>query len=68
MKKALKANDFEDVELDLSNYDLKIEYPNIHIGTAEAYSGITPKQTKTNIKELIKTPITIYIYIYLREF
>ena len=52
-----KGDEFEDVLLDISNYEIVIEYPNIHIGTVEAYGGITPKSANKNIKELIQLPV-----------
>jgi len=52
-----KGDEFEDIELDLSAYEIKIEYPNIHIGTAEAYAGIKAKAPIKNIKTLISDPI-----------
>lgn len=52
-----KGDEFENIELDLSAYTIKIEYPKIHIGTAEAYSGITPSPSEVNLKELIIAPI-----------
>lgn len=52
-----KGDEFEPIDLDLSGYDIKIEYPNIHIGTAEAYAGVQPKQPKQSVKELINLPI-----------
>lgn len=48
-----KGDEFEDIELDLLTFEIKIEYPNIHIGTAEAYAGIQPKEPVKNIKSLI---------------
>jgi 4-diphosphocytidyl-2-C-methyl-D-erythritol kinase len=53
-----KGDELEEIALDLSDYSIKIEYPDIHISTAEAYGGITPKQTEINLKELIQKPIT----------
>lgn len=52
-----KGDEFEDVTLELSNYEILIKYPNIHIGTAEAYAGVNPYPPKVNLKELIKMPI-----------
>lgn len=52
-----KGDEFEEIDLDLSVYEIKIEYPNIHIGTAEAYAGIKPKAPLKNIKTLITAPI-----------
>lgn len=48
-----KGDEFGDIELDLLTFEIKIEYPNIHIGTAEAYAGIQPKEPVKNIKSLI---------------
>lgn len=52
-----KGDEFEEVVLDLSKYEIKVAYPNIHIGTAEAYAGVNPYPPKVNLKELIKLPI-----------
>ena len=52
-----KGDEFEDVILDLSNYEIRIEYPNIHVSTQEAYSGISPQHTTSQLKELIAQPI-----------
>lgn len=52
-----KGDEFEQIDFDLSDYEIKIEYPNIHIGTAEAYAGIKPKVSGKNIKTLITKPI-----------
>ena len=53
-----KGDELETIALDLSAYQIKIEYPNIHIGTAEAYAGIIPKESKNSLTALIQQPIT----------
>ena len=45
------------VDLDLSAYELKFIFPELHISTAEAYGGITPKISQNNLLELINQPI-----------
>lgn len=55
-----KGDEFERVALNLSNYKIKIEYPNIHIGTAEAYSGITPKKAAFNLKNIDNLSIDLW--------
>jgi len=45
------------VDLELSNYEIKVIFPELHISTAEAYGGITPKIPKANLLDLIKQPI-----------
>jgi 4-diphosphocytidyl-2-C-methyl-D-erythritol kinase len=52
-----KGDEFEEIELDLTGKYLVLVNPNIHISTAEAYSGITPKLPETNIRNLVKKPI-----------
>ncbi|MBL4668050.1 MAG: 4-(cytidine 5'-diphospho)-2-C-methyl-D-erythritol kinase [Flavobacteriales bacterium] len=52
-----KGDKFENIALNLSNYELKIEYPNIHIGTTESYRGIVPQKSTKNLKILIQEPV-----------
>jgi 4-diphosphocytidyl-2-C-methyl-D-erythritol kinase len=53
-----KGDEFESIALDLSKFEIKIEYPNIHVGTAEAYAGVVPKPSIKKIKKLIQLPIS----------
>lgn len=52
-----KGDEFENIAIDLSNYIIRIESPNIHIGTAEAYGGIVPKPAKLDIRKAIEGPL-----------
>lgn len=52
-----KGDEFELIDLDLSAYEIKINYPDIHISTSEAYSGIVPQSSSEQLKQLIKQPI-----------
>lgn len=45
---------FENTKLNLSGYYLALIYPEIHISTAEAYSGIKPQKSEISIKEIIE--------------
>jgi 4-diphosphocytidyl-2-C-methyl-D-erythritol kinase len=45
------------IDLDLSAYELKFIFPELHISTAEAYGGVMPKNPKTNLLYLISKPI-----------
>lgn len=53
-----KGDEFEPITLELSKFNIKIEYPNIHVGTAEAYAGVKPNKSEINIKETIQLPIS----------
>ena len=52
-----KGDEFEKTAIDLSNYTIRIESPNIHVGTAEAYGGIVPKLAAHDIRKLIAEPV-----------
>ena len=51
------GEDLEPIDLDLSAYHIAIVKPNIHVSTAEAYSGVTPKESLLSLKDLIKFPV-----------
>jgi 4-diphosphocytidyl-2-C-methyl-D-erythritol kinase len=51
---------FEQIDLDLSNYFIILVNPNIHIGTKEAYAGITPKKPQKSLLSQIKQPIATW--------
>lgn len=52
------GDQYESMKLDLSKYHIALVYPNIHINTAKAYSGVIPK-TPTRLLEndLLNLPI-----------
>jgi 4-diphosphocytidyl-2-C-methyl-D-erythritol kinase len=45
---------FESTSLDLSGYYLALVYPDIHIGTAEAYNGVKPQESKISVQDVIE--------------
>ena len=45
------------VNLDLSTFEIKFIFSNLHISTVEAYSGIKPKLSTTNLLTLINQPL-----------
>ncbi|GJM59804.1 4-(cytidine 5'-diphospho)-2-C-methyl-D-erythritol kinase [Persicobacter diffluens] len=45
---------FESVNVDLLGYQILLVNPNIHIGTAEAYAGISPRVPELSVKEIIE--------------
>ena len=52
-----KGDVFEPVALDLSAYCIALVMPPVHVSTAEAYSGVKPKQAQQSLKELIRLPV-----------
>ena len=47
----------EGISLDLSNYELKFVFSDIHISTKEAYSTIIPVIPKINILDIVSKPL-----------
>ncbi len=45
------------IDLDLSSYELKFVFPDLHISTAYAYGGVTPKHPRTELLDLINQPM-----------
>jgi 4-diphosphocytidyl-2-C-methyl-D-erythritol kinase len=52
-----KGDEFESINLDLSDYFMALVMPPVHVSTGEAYRGVQPKKTQQSVKELIKLPI-----------
>jgi 4-diphosphocytidyl-2-C-methyl-D-erythritol kinase len=53
-----KGDQFESIQLDLSKYYIALIYPNIHINTAKAYSGVKPKKATRSLEsDLLTLPI-----------
>lgn len=49
-----KGDQYESIKLDLSNCHIALIYPNIHINTAKAYSGVTPKKPARSLENDIQ--------------
>jgi len=47
----------EPFDLDLSRHHILIIHPGVHVGTAEAYAGITPRIPNDDLRELLQRPI-----------
>lgn len=52
-----KGDQFEALQLDLSNHYMVLVKPPIHVSTAEAYAGMIPKPTEANLPNLLSQPI-----------
>ncbi|MEE1943658.1 4-(cytidine 5'-diphospho)-2-C-methyl-D-erythritol kinase [Pedobacter sp. KR3-3] len=53
-----KGDQFEALEMDLSNYFMVLVKPPVHVSTAEAYRNAKVKQPAVSLKELIHLPIS----------
>lgn len=55
-------------DLNLSHYKILLIKPNIHISTAEAYSGIKPSMPEISIEEVIKKPLADWKFLLKNDF
>jgi len=53
-----KGDEFEPVKRDLSNYQIVVVMPPVHVSTSEAYSGVKPAPVEQSLMELIYKPVT----------
>jgi 4-diphosphocytidyl-2-C-methyl-D-erythritol kinase len=53
-----KGDEFEPIKLDLSDYEIALVMPPVHVSTSEAYGGVKPATVKESLLELIYRPIT----------
>jgi len=51
---------FEEISLHLAGTSCVVVYPNLHIGTAEAYAGITPQRPQHSLREALAQPMSTW--------
>lgn len=52
-----KGDEFEELEISLSNHHIILVKPPVHVSTALAYSNVKVKQPSTSLKKLIHLPL-----------
>lgn len=63
-----KGDEFEDLQIDLSNQFMVLVKPPIHVSTAEAYSKVKVKEPTTSLKDLIHLPLSDWKANVLNDF
>ena len=63
-----KGDEFSEITLDLSSKSIVLVNPNIHISTAEAYSGVKPMKAKINLREILQNPVNQWINVVKNDF
>ncbi len=63
-----KGDEFEDFTLDLKGKFVVLVNPDIHISTAEAYSGVSPKKSQIALKTALSQPISEWKKIVKNDF
>jgi 4-diphosphocytidyl-2-C-methyl-D-erythritol kinase len=52
-----KGDEFEQVKLNLSAYEIVLVMPPVHVSTSEAYGGVKPAEVKESLMELVALPV-----------
>ena len=52
-----RGEQLEEFTVDLSKYGILLVHPDIHVNTAQAFSGIIPKIPAKSVTEIIKQPV-----------
>jgi len=52
-----RGEQMEPFRLDLFGHHILVIHPGLHVGTAEAYAGVTPKIPDNDLRELLQRPI-----------
>ncbi len=64
-----KGDQLESIKISLKGFHVAIIYPNVHVNTADAYSGISPKKPEIALEELIvATPIENWKNVIVNDF
>ncbi len=63
-----KGDQFDDIPLSLKGRFLCLVNPGIHIPTAEAYSGIKPFETTTDLKAVLAQPVPEWKNVVVNDF
>lgn len=52
-----KGDEFANIAIDLAGKYIVLVNPNIHISTAEAYSGVKPQKSNIDLQEVLQKPV-----------
>ncbi len=63
-----RGEKLEDIDIDLSNHTIQLIAPQIHVSTAAAYSGVTPTENQTNLKDILSKDITTWKEALINDF
>jgi len=63
-----RGTDLHRFSIDLKGYQLVLVFPGIHIGTKEAYAGVTPRENQKDLSTLLSQPIESWKDDLLNDF
>lgn len=56
------------IQINLSGKFIVLVKPDVHVSTAEAYAGLTPKETEQSIAEIVKKPLREWSSLLKNDF
>lgn len=56
------------IELDLSDYSIRVEKPDVSVPTKEAYAGVKPKEPEVSIEEIVGRPVEEWRGLLVNDF
>jgi 4-diphosphocytidyl-2-C-methyl-D-erythritol kinase len=63
-----RGEQLEEIELDLSAYTIVVADLKIHVSTATAFSGITPKKPAHSLKDIVRLPVAEWKNVLVNDF
>lgn len=63
-----RGEQLEEISLDLSDYSFQFIFPELHISTALAFSGITPAQAPYPLRNIVSLPISEWKLKIINDF
>ncbi|MBO4730695.1 MAG: 4-(cytidine 5'-diphospho)-2-C-methyl-D-erythritol kinase [Bacteroidaceae bacterium] len=63
------GNEFSTIDLTLKGMHFVLVKPDIHVSTAEAYTGVTPSQPQSSLKDVLQnTPVKLWRNVVTNDF
>lgn len=63
-----RGEQMEDIDIDLSDYELVLVKPALGVSTAEAYAGITPRKAPFDLRKLSSLPVCEWKNVVYNDF
>lgn len=63
-----KGDEFSEISLNLSGKHIVLVNPNIHISTAEAYSGVKPLKSEIDLRKILQNPVNQWMDVVKNNF
>lgn len=63
-----RGEHLEPSDVDLSDYEIRLETPQIHVSTAEAYSGVKPQEPAVSLRDSLLRPVEEWHHCIKNDF